>query len=168
MLLKSQAFQPRGPGLMKGCEIQCENRFRHLLIWPCQSTILCQSSKHGAAMRACVHAMKHWGKGRLALSVINSRRRAANKNALRLFRFDIKAWQLQQKIIIERGGMKACDCTVSLKATTAKHWATYRIQRSNTWFSFPQQQIQSQYSDTNVNAVIHKGRWVEKGANRRK
>lgn len=40
---------------MKGCEIQCGNRFRYLLIWPCQSTILCQSSRHGTAVCMCVH-----------------------------------------------------------------------------------------------------------------
>lgn len=39
---------------MKGCEIQCGNRFHYLLIWSCLSTVLCQSGRHGAAV--CMRA----------------------------------------------------------------------------------------------------------------
>lgn len=55
-----------------------------------------------------------------------------------------------------------------VKATTLWDQATCKRQRSNTWFLFPQQQTQSLYSYTNMNATIQKWGWMEKRTSPRK
>lgn len=47
---------------MKGCEIQCGNRFHYLLIWPCH-TVVCQSRRHWAAVYMCAYLthFTRWG-----------------------------------------------------------------------------------------------------------
>ncbi len=92
-----------GPGLMKGCEIQCGNRFPYLLIWPCQSTVLCQGSRHGAAVCMCVQLthFTQWRtkKGRLALSLINLCKFKLwyGQNTLKLFGLDVKLWKNRER-----------------------------------------------------------------------
>lgn len=141
---------------MKGCEIQCGNRFHYLLIWPCW-TVSCQSRRHWAAVCMCAHLthFTHW----------STKNRQPGFKPEKFMQISAMLWTEYIKAVWCRyEGLKTTEnksgmsgyCCSEGKGTTVEAWATCKIQRSNAWFSFPQQQTRLWYSYNNVNAVFQK------------
>lgn len=107
---------------MKGCEIQCGNRFHYLLIWPCCTVFSSKQRTVGCHVRVyAFNTLEGLRAGSLALSHLNSCKfhRRYGWNTLKLFGVYVKDLKFGEN----QDATWTCCCGVGLKRKPTARWA---------------------------------------------